>query len=126
MCEALKELFGISEDKWGNYHGHPKFYKILEQMAELHSKKNKDYATKEDPLRNFKRAAEWAKKYKLITDGYESVKVAIIYMLKQLDAAFKLLGDNQKGEVEGFIDRMMDIAIYSVLIMILYEEDESK
>jgi hypothetical protein len=104
--------------------GHPKFYSILNEMAKLHDAKNSDYATKEDPLGNFKRVGELAKKYKLVTEGKESVKIAVIYMMKQLDACLKLLGNNQEGKVEGFNTRMMDISVYSILTIILYEESE--
>ena len=109
--------------KWN---GHPRFYEILEQMALLHSRKNSDYATEEEPLANFKRVAEMCKKYKFLTEGYESVKVALIYSMKQIDAAYKLLGLGQKGEVEGFKDRMMDVAVYSILAMILYGEENKE
>lgn len=36
-------------------HGHPKFYQILEEMAQLHSDKNHDYAESDRPLGNFER-----------------------------------------------------------------------
>ena len=105
-------------------HGHPRFYEILEELAGLHSRKNRDYATQADPLQNFRRVAEWAKSYGMITPNFESMKIAIIYMLKQLDAAFKLIRDNQEGKVEGVPERLKDVAVYSILCMILYEENE--
>jgi len=103
-------------------YGHPMFYEILEELAKLHSRKNKDYASPEDPLQNFYRVAEWGKKYNLITPGYEPVKVAIIYALKQVDACLKLLGRNEKGGVEGIPERLRDIAVYSIIAEVLYRE----
>jgi hypothetical protein len=105
-------------------HGHPEFYKLLDNIADLHSRKNRDYATQDDPLQNFKRVAEICKRYKLITPGHEALKVAIIYMLKQQDAAFKLLMHEQEGLVEGIPERLKDVAVYSLIENILYKEGE--
>ena len=41
----------MAEDK---KYGHPRFYELLEKMADVHSTKNHDYAGKEHPLYNFK------------------------------------------------------------------------
>ena len=46
-------------------HGHPKFYQILEEMAQLHSDKNHDYAESDRPLGNFERVADLVDKYNL-------------------------------------------------------------
>ena len=35
-------------------YGHPKFYELLEAEAELHSRKNSDYAADDDPLSNLR------------------------------------------------------------------------
>ena len=72
-------------------YGHPKVYEILERLKKLHSEKNRDYADEDDPLGNFKRVGEIAKRYELITPGNEALKIAIIYALKQFDAALWLL-----------------------------------
>jgi len=102
--------------------GHKRFYEILDELAILHSKKNRDYATPEDPLQNFRRVAMWCREYNLITPGHEPMKVAIIYMLKQLDAALKLLRDDEEGRVEGIPERLRDVAVYTLLMEILYGE----
>jgi len=112
VIEKFKELFP---------HGDPMFYEIIISNCQLHNDKNRDYATKENPLGNFKRVAEWAKKYNLITEGHEATKVALLYAMKQWDAVLKLLGSNQIGEVEGVSDRLNDISVYSIIARILYE-----
>ena len=66
-------------------HGHPGFYKILEEIKTLHSRKNTDYATNAKPLGNFDRVAEWCIKYKLITPGQEAFKVAMSTIAGQRD-----------------------------------------
>lgn len=110
------------EIKIENLRGHPKFYKIVEELARLHQAKNTDYATEKEPLGNFTRVAEWCIKYKLITPGHEAMKVAIIYKLKQLDAALKLLMTGEEGMVEGISKRLDDVAVYSIIERVLYEE----
>lgn len=108
------------------FFGHPKFYRIIDSLKQLHSNKNRDYATKENPLGNFLRVAEWCKTYNLVTRGNEATKVAMIFKLKQLDAALKLLGSGQKGKVEGIPGRLNDDATYSIIARILYEEANMK
>lgn len=106
--------------------GHPRFYEILEELADLHDRKNRDYATPENPLSNFTRVGQMCKQWNLVTKGFEPTKVAMIYMLKQVDAANKLLGSGEKGGVEGIPERLRDIAVYSILAEILYTEEYRK
>lgn len=120
ITQKIKEIFG------DEFHGHPMFYKILAEMAMLHSRKNQDYASKEKPLQNFERVAMWCKEYNLVTLGNEEVKVAIIYMLKQLDAALKLLMTGQKAVVEGIPKRLRDVAVYTILEEIILEETKKQ
>lgn len=104
-------------------HGHPDFYKILFELMDLHNRKNHDYASDEQPLDNFNRVGH-------LTDIYDiwnwktssAFKVAVIYMLKQFDAFMNLLKQDKEGVVEGVTDRLKDVAVYSVLEMILYDE----
>ena len=105
-------------------YGHQKFYEYLLDHMDLHNRKNRDYATQDDPLANFKRVGEWGRKYKLLTPGHEAAKVGILYAMKQWDAALKLLGDNDEGQVEGIQERLDDVAVYATLIKILYGECE--
>lgn len=39
-------------------HGSPDFYKLLEEMAELHDKKSHDYASNDNPVGNYEFAGE--------------------------------------------------------------------
>jgi hypothetical protein len=102
-------------------YGSPEFYTILDDLAELHSRKNKDYAegNPEGPLGNFNRVSKIKKMYPRF-DWSTPFGTAMDYMLKQLDAAF-ILYETQKGSVTGEpIDaRLTDVAVYAVLGMIL-------
>lgn len=106
-------------------HGHRRFYEIMFDLMDLHNRKNHDYASDENPLSNFQRVGH-------LTDIYDvwgwdvdsSVKVAVIYKLKQFDAFMNLLQEGKTALVEGVPDRLSDVSVYSVLEMILLEESE--
>jgi len=102
--------------------GDPLFYEILVELGRLHNDKNADYASKEEPLRNFTVVGNALEKYKIITKGYPATKVALSYAYKQWDAALKLLGRSEKGDVEGVSQRLNDIAVYAIIARILYEK----
>ena len=99
--------------------GDPMFYEILVNLGQLHNDKNGDYATIEYPLRNFTTVGEALEKYGLITKGKPALKLALIYAYKQWDAALKLLGRGEEGNVEGIDARLDDIAVYAIIAKIL-------
>jgi len=102
----LRELFP---------HGHPEFTEILTELAELHSNKNFDYARGGNPLGNFNRCAAVLET--------TPAKFAWSLVAKQIDAvnwAF-LQGGDQK--CESVRDKLRDIAVYSILIMIMLGEE---
>jgi len=102
-------------------YGHPKFYRILDELADLHSKKNHQYATKDNPLGNFTRTGYLTKK--LWKEGIdERLAIALAYMSKQVDGVYEMVGEGKKDTVEELKDKLMDIAIYSVICIILCEE----
>jgi len=104
-------------------YGHPTFTRILCELWLLHQKKNRDYATKDFPLGNFERVGMMCKMWGIdFTTGNEAEKVAFVYALKQVDAVGKLLGQGAKGNVEDRSKRYDDIAVYSVIARILFEE----
>lgn len=98
--------------------GHPQFYEILKQMEELHSRKNHDYAGTSDPLKNL-RACE-----RLKLKPFMGVMVRLQDKWSRLEEfvkSGKLMVKN-----ESVIDTLMDNAVYSVLAIILYEEQQKE
>ena len=94
-------------DQWG----HPRFYELLKVMAEMHSNKSHDYASRQDPL------------YNLRQFGWKGVVVRLG------DKFCRLKGFVEKGELkvkdESIIDTFLDNAIYSLLAIVLYEETKN-
>jgi len=93
------------------FFGHPKFYKILEELRELHSRKNHDYATSDDPLSNFKEAERL---------GIPAWKGCLIRMSDKWCRLIEL--SKKEGMNESIEDTLRDLAVYSIIAIILYEE----
>jgi len=99
------------------YHGHPRFYEMLEEMKKIHSAKNHDYAKKDDPLSNLKltETLGWL-------PGWKSVIVRLG------DKYSRLLNFAKKGRLEvkdeSFTDTCIDMANYAILCAILFEEQK--
>lgn len=107
--------------------GHPMFYTIIIDLMDLHNRKNKDYATADKPLGNFERVGSLCDMYGIWEwDVPSSLKVSIIYQLKQFDAGMKLLGSAEEAVVEGIPERFRDNAVYSIIDEILYLEGKAE
>lgn len=125
-----KELMNEAQNSVGGspLKGHPMFHQIIQQMRELHAAKNTDYADgmKEGPLGNFTRTSNIQKLYPGM-DWSSPFGVAMAYMLKQLDACF-VLKSARKESVTGepVRARLFDVAVYSVLGIILDEEERNR
>jgi len=99
-------------------YGHPDFYVLLEEMAELHSRKNHDYAGTEEPLRNFKRVEN------IGVDAFTGVMVRLQDKWSRLEGFMKSKELLVKGEsVE---DTLMDMSVYGLLAILLYREEQAK
>lgn len=94
--------------------GHPRFYEILKDMADLHSRKNHDYAGTSDPLKNLRACT------RLDLKPFMGVLVRLQDKWSRLEEfvkSGKLMVKNESVK-----DTLMDNAVYSVLAIILYEE----
>jgi len=101
-------------------YGHPNFVSLCLEEMELHSSKNRDYTGggEADPLGNFKRVSEMLQHWGFNLAPHD---VALVYMLKQVDAIGNMLGQGYEGKVEGLKGRLQDISVYAKLIGILYD-----
>ena len=93
------------------FYGHYRFYELLDEMAELHNKKNHDYAGK-DPLSNLREF------------GWKGVVVRLGDKWRRIRNYAKQ-GDLKVKE-ESLKDTLMDNAVYSLLCIILYEDEKEK
>lgn len=93
-------------------HGDPRFYALLEEIAELHSRKNHDYAKTEEPLSNFKRAEAF---------GIEPWKGILVRMSDKW-SRIEELSKGKTPKNESLRDSLVDNAVYSLLAVLLLED----
>ena len=104
-------------------HGHPDFNDIVLSLVKLHSDKNHDYARGGDPLGNFKRAADILGKYWHVFATPEGPAIlALMYSIKQVDAVLWSLSQGGENVCEGIDGKLRDMAVYSLLALIMVEE----
>jgi len=102
------------------YSGHPMFYELLTKMAEIHSSKNKDYATghHKDPLANFKLSKQM---------GIPAWKGALVRITDKISRLWSFAKKEDYAiKSESFEDTLIDLANYSLLCLILYKESKQK
>lgn len=107
----FQELAGME------FHGHSGFYKLLIDMAKLHSRKNHDYAGKGNPLRNF---------YKCKEQGlapWRGVMVRLSDKWSRLESFCRQ--GKLKVKDESVVDTLMDNAVYSLLAILLFQEEKN-
>jgi len=94
--------------------GHPRFHELLEEIRELHNKKNADYSEENNPLSNF---------YMCEKFGIPAWKGCLVRISDKTSRIFRLA---TKGKVEvkdeSIIDTLKDLAVYSLICIILYEQ----
>ena len=105
--------------------GHPRFYEIIREMADLHDRKNEEYTkgSKGGPLSNFARTSTIMQLYPGM-DWDSPFGVALCYMLKQLDSALIMRSTKRDSIVgEPIKSRLRDVQVYTILAEILLGEE---
>ena len=94
------------------------FYKLLNEMKEVHDTKRHDYASKEDVFRNF-RTSEMGD-----IPAWKGVAIRIGDKFSRLMSFVKQ--EELKIKDESIKDTLIDLANYSLICAILYEEKKDK
>lgn len=95
-------------------YGHPDFYRLLDELADIHSRKNRDYASTTDPLSNLRMSEKL---------GIPAHQGAFIRMGDKFARLEQLLsGKEAHVKEESVEDTFKDLAVYSLLALILYRE----
>jgi len=97
------------------FHGHPDFYKILDELKELHSKKNQDYAGN-DPLSNLKETEDMG------IPAWKGVAIRLSDKYSRLKTFVKK--EQYEVKDESVEDVFRDMAVYAILGLILYRESK--
>lgn len=97
--------------------GHPKFYQLLKELAELHERKTNDYSG-DIPLQDLRESKE------LGIEPWVGVLLRMTHKfgrLKQLAKGRKIMCKDEKIK-----DTLIDIASSALISIILYEEKRLK
>jgi hypothetical protein len=97
-------------------HGDPRFYALIEEIAQLHSSKNHDYASKQNPLANFEECRGF---------GVEP-HVGVFVRMSDKWARLKQLIGGKSPKNESVRDTLIDLAVYSLINVILLEDAAPK
>jgi hypothetical protein len=94
--------------------GDPRFHALLKEIGDLHDKKQQDYGTDNDPFANVRGSSAWG------------VHPWVGAMIRATDKLKRLQTFAQKNTLvnESVRDSFMDLAVYSLIGLILYEEEE--
>lgn len=97
--------------------GHPRFYELIAQIQDLHDRKNANYSEDNNPLSNF--------------EACENIGVpAPLGCLVRMGDKWSRIQELAKGKQdlvgESMKDTLMDMAVYSLICIILLEKEENK
>lgn len=93
-------------------HGDPRFYRLLDEIAELHSRKNHDYARSDAPLSNFHKAEAL---------GVEAWRGVLVRMSDKWSRLEQLAG-GKTPKNESMRDTLIDLAVYALIDVLLLED----
>lgn len=99
--------------------GHPRYLKILDQMRELHIKKDQDYEGDSKPFDNFRSAVEIGIKpstgaFIRLQDKFKRIQNLLMRENRGVGAAVK---------DESIEDTLLDLASYSLIVLVLRGEE---
>ncbi len=88
------------------------FQKILEEIENLHDKKQKDYGRDKDPFANVRASVDFG------------VPSWVGTMIRANDKMRRIQTFTQKGVLanEGVRDSLIDLAVYTIIALVLYDE----
>lgn len=94
--------------------GSERFHQILKDMGELHDRKQRDYGRPDDPFANVRATEEWG------SPAWVGAMIRATDKVKRLQkyAVDRVLAN------EGARDSFLDLAIYAVIALVLWEEQE--
>jgi hypothetical protein len=117
MLKKIKETVRAicDESRPSKRSGHPRFYALLEELADLHSRKNQDYSEPNQALGN------------LLASERIGLPPFTGVMIRMQDKFCRLENlTKKKGEAavidEKITDTLRDLAVYSLLAIVLWEE----
>lgn len=109
-----KYLLSAVSYLWGKHSNSKRFYEILGELAALHQKKQQDYGRGDDPFANVRASSDWG------VSGWTGAMIRLCDKIKRLQS----LALNGKLANESAEDSFRDIAVYSVIALVLFEQEQ--
>lgn len=93
-----------------------RFHALLKEMGDLHDKKQADYGRSNDPFANVRATEEWGQ------------KAWVGALIRATDKMRRLQKVACGGTLlnEGARDSFMDLAVYAIIGLVLYDEETEK
>jgi hypothetical protein len=110
--ELVNKIQGIKD-----LGGHKRFYELLLEIAELHARKNHDYAKDGDPMSNLRMCE---------AVGVPAYKGVLVRLSDKWSRITELSKKEAQVADESIKDTLRDMAVYALLGLILLEEGEAK
>ena len=93
--------------------GHPRFFELVDEIIDLQSRKNSNYANSANPLSNFMECEAL---------GIDAFKGALVRMSDKWSRIKQLSTGAPDAVGESIIDTLRDLSVYSLIAIILYEQ----
>jgi hypothetical protein len=92
------------------------FESVLIDMVKMNRRKRADYAGEDDIIKNFRRNADlgWGD-YNIFVDAYSMVT-------RKISRIQNLMSKGTEPQNESLADTLIDLAVYSVLLILCYED----
>ncbi len=103
-------------DQDQRHHGHPRFYELLKEIEDIHDRKNANYAADNNPLSNFLQSE---------TFDVPAFKGCLVRMSDKFSRICQLAKGKPDMVGEAITDTLMDLSVYSLIAIILYERQQS-
>lgn len=96
--------------------GDPRVHKLFQEAIDLYNRKNHDYAEDVDPMSNFEKSRDF---------GVEPWRAVLIRINDKMSRLSQL--SKKSAQVEEKVrDTLLDIANYSLIAAVLYEEEHER
>ena len=107
---------GVAKRKSVRHPNSARFHAILTELGELHDKKQRDYGRADDPFANVRASSEWG------VAPWVGAMVRLNDKVRRLQKA----AQSETLVNESVEDSMRDIAVYSVIALVLWEQEQKR
>jgi|SRR5690348_3067258 len=116
FLDAQEDLVPILEKSIARTKRHPnsaRFHEILRELGDLHDRKQADYGRGDDPFANVRASSDWG------VPGWIGAMIRGNDKLRRLQSLIA----NGKLENESAEDSLRDLAVYSIIALVLFEQE---